>query len=1204
MRGLMTLPARSFRIAALLFGSGLCALVYQVVWLRELRLVFGASTPATAVVLAVFMGGLGYGSLLLSGRADRVDRPLLFYAKLELLIAATAALSKPLLWFVRQAYIAMGGSVALGWAGGTFVRLLLTALVLLPPTLAMGGTLPAAARAATAPGDESRRSTALLYGVNTLGAVSGAALSTFVLLERLGARGTLLAAVALNALVGLAARELDRGLARSERRDRSSEKPAPTSPVAGEPLSSEVTAIVGSDEVTTERETEPAITVRDTTPPHERDASAHDAPETIEHPLMATLASGGPIDYEALPPPDERTLPIEIAIIEAPSSLKRAATSVTRESPLSRTLASSDEDDEDDEDKSEDISPFVLAAAAGVGFAFLVMELVWYRVLSPLLGGSSYTFGLILAVALAGIGIGGLIYTSASGRRSSGEAAPSLLGTFALTCLLEALFIAVPYALGDRVAFITLVLRDLGTLGLSGYLLGWTAVAAIVVLPASIVAGYQFPLLIALLGKDREALGRHVGKAYAFNTLGAILGSLLGGFVLLPQLSALGAWRLSAWLLIILALAALWLDDQARGEPSEKKSRSLVAPLVLAAATLACLHATVGPTAVWRHSPIGAGRADDMIAGGTVNSVRAAFRERRRAISWMVDGRESSIGLYTLNDVSFMVNGKSDGAAINDGGTQVMGGLLGALLKPEPVERAMVIGLGSGSTAGWLGQLPSAERVDVVELEPEMKRVAAVCAPVNRDVLANERVHVILGDAREVLLSTPDRYDLVFSEPSNPYRAGVASLFTREFYEAVRARLSEGGVFVQWLQAYEIDAKSLRMVYATLSSVFPSVETWRTKYSDLVLVSRMEDTPVDLALLRQRITEDPYRDALRSVWRVDSVEGVLSRFVARPSMARDIAAREGPRGINTDDKNALEFSIARALGRRQDFSVDDMLEVSVDRGEPLPALSNGELADLDQDAIYDAMMAAHIAEGSKPYAPAHLPETEERKHRFDTLRAWHDNDHARALRSWRAQSKSPESLIEVMVVADLLAVAGEEAEAAPLLDRLEEDMPIEANAIRAKLSWAQRRVADAWPPLREALMGYRSDPWPNNHLMSSALAYLPDIAKSEPTLTDDILDVLSTDLVMFSLHYYRVDLRLEISIATRRPDVCVDALREVGPHFPWEEAFLKKRIDCLVLAGDPREREARADLAELMAGTGIDFGADLRPEASPSSSAP
>ena len=143
------MPRRAYRIAALLFLSGLCALVYQVAWLRELRLVFGASTPATSAVLAVFMGGLGYGSLKLGRRAEAVKRPLHFYGNLEAGIALTAAISPLLLDLARRAYVVTGGTTALGMVGGTLVRLLLSAIVLLPPTLLMGGTLPAAARAAS-----------------------------------------------------------------------------------------------------------------------------------------------------------------------------------------------------------------------------------------------------------------------------------------------------------------------------------------------------------------------------------------------------------------------------------------------------------------------------------------------------------------------------------------------------------------------------------------------------------------------------------------------------------------------------------------------------------------------------------------------------------------------------------------------------------------------------------------------------------------------------------------------------------------------------------------------------------------------------------------------------------------------------------------------------------------------------------------------
>ena len=168
-------------------------------------------------------------------------------------------------------------------------------------------------------------------------------------------------------------------------------------------------------------------------------------------------------------------------------------------------------------------------AAGVVGFVFLLMELVWYRMLSPLLGGSSYTFGLILAMALPGIGLGGAPVRALAG------AAPATPGGFAVTCALEALAIAVPFALGDRLALLALApAADRRRRASAAHVAGWAVVTAIVVLPAAIVAGSQFPLLIALLGHGRERVGREVGLAYAWNTVGAIAGSLAGGFGLLP----------------------------------------------------------------------------------------------------------------------------------------------------------------------------------------------------------------------------------------------------------------------------------------------------------------------------------------------------------------------------------------------------------------------------------------------------------------------------------------------------------------------------------------------------------------------------------------------------------------------------------------------------------------------------------------------
>ena len=1073
------MSGRALRIATLLFGSGMCALIYQIAWLRELRLVFGASTPASAAVLAVFMGGLGYGSWLLSGRADRVARPLTFYAKLEGGIAVSAALTPALMWVARAGYVAVGGTVTLGVAAGTVVRLLLSALVLLPPTILMGGTLPAAARAATTQADVSRRSAALLYGLNTLGAVTGAAVATFVMLEVFGTRTTLWLGCGINGLIAVLARELDRRLQREERAAgaASALEPSTEAPGAGEQDSA-----------------------------GEQDARSS--------------------------------------------------------SPIPR--------------------PFVLAAAAGVGLAFLLMELIWYRMLSPLLGGSSYTFGLILAVALLGIGLGGLAYTLVGRER------PARLGAFAVSCGLEALFLSIPYALGDRIALLALSLRGLGVTGLGGYAVGWTLVTAVVVLPAAIVAGYQFPLLIALLGRARHQLGRDVGLAYAFNTVGAIGGSLIGGFLAMPLLGALGAWRATVWLLVALAMAAAalaWRQRPRWGQSVMAVVSALAAPVLL--------YLAMGPTAIWRHTPIGAGRADTILDNTSPNALKRELRERRRAMTWEADGRESTVGLYTLDDTSFLVNGKSDGAAVADGGTQVMGGLVGALLQPEPIKRALVIGLGTGSTTGWLASLPSIERVDVVELEPVILDVARICSAVNRDVLNNPKVHVIIGDAREVLLTTSERYDLVFSEPSNPYRAGIASLFTREFYRAVAERLTEGGVFVQWLQAYEIDAGSVRTVYATVQNVFPSVESWRTKYSDLVLLGRAADQPFDVERVRQRIAESPYREALMNTWRVRSVEGVLAHYVARPSWSRALAAALGEASVNIDDRNQLEFSIARALGTSADVSVEVLRERAVERGEAWPEMNGAEA--IDWELVYDAGASMRIAEAAAPVAPLGVSDSPTMRRRLRAIGAWTNDQHDAVLREWNRQHLAPRTPVQIMVLADAYAVTGNAEQAEPLISELQQILPVEAEAIRARLLWALSKPREAWKALSRALVAYRDDPWANKQIMTAAFMIAPEVAKLEPDLSGEILEVLAVELPVHLLHYLRVDLRLRVALQAHDAATCTAAIAEMGPHFPWEREMLERRVACYQLDQHPDLGRAKDELDAFVRGEGIDLAEGIRP---------
>src|SRR3954452_22237716 len=394
---------RVVSLSLLLFGSGFCALLYQTVWLRQFRLIFGASTAASAAVLAIFMAGLGGGGIVLGERVERSRNPLAMYGGLEIGVAISAGLTPLLFLAVRTAYLAMGGSFGMPGFLVAPVRLILAALVLAIPTFLMGGTLPAAARAAESDDDPERSSVAVLYGINTLGAVAGTLVSTFYLLEHFGNRFTLIGAALFNAFVGLTALLMA---------DRSHDERGVGSGEWG----------VGAD------------------------------------------SPASPLLLSDSPPPTPHS---------------QAPTAIIDER-------------------------FIYGAAAVVGFAFLLMELVWYRLLTPLLGGTTFTFGLILAVALLGIGSGSFVYSIGRRRRAT-------VGGFAICCALEAVFLAVPLALGDRIALLALLLRNLGGIGFHGYVIGWSAVAGLTVFPAAFLSGLQFPLLISLLGTGRERVARHVG---------------------------------------------------------------------------------------------------------------------------------------------------------------------------------------------------------------------------------------------------------------------------------------------------------------------------------------------------------------------------------------------------------------------------------------------------------------------------------------------------------------------------------------------------------------------------------------------------------------------------------------------------------------------------------------------------------------------
>ncbi|MBP7866205.1 MAG: fused MFS/spermidine synthase [Acidobacteria bacterium] len=1035
-------------VGSLLFASGLCALVYQVAWLREFRLIFGASTASSAAVLALFMGGLGMGGWALGRRADRHPSPLAFYGRLELIVAASAAVSPLLVLAVRALYLATGGVDAMGLTLATAVRILLSAAVLGVPTFFMGGTFPAAARAVEDAGDIGRRRLAVLYGGNTLGAVAGSGLCTFLLLETLGIHRTLWVASLVNLLVAFAAIRLSTRL------------PAPL-------------------------------------------------PRPREAPLLP----------ESLPAPP------------ATGSPRPAARRI-------RFAA-------------------ILVAAGLTGFVFFLMELVWYRMLAPILGGSVYTFGTILLVALFGIGAGGILngLFSPPGRRPRWTA-------FALTCVAEGCFLALPLALGDNLAVFTSLLGPLGSAGFTLKCLTWVIVAGIVVLPASIVAGIQFPLLIALLGRGEEDVGRQTGLVGLCNTLGAITGSLAGGFGLLPLLGAVSLWRLSCILLVLMGVVGAAYALVSNG-------RRKVVPLfaaALGAVALALALGFQGPSSPWRHRGIGIGRAE--LSGKDGNQVQAWVHEARRVLLWEADGVESSIGLLAENGLAFVVNGKIDGNSIGDATTQVMAGLVSGALHPGP-RRAAVIGLGTGSSVGWLARIPTMTRVDVIELEPAVLEVARRCGPVNQRALENPRVRVLINDAREVLLTSAEQYDLVVSEPSNPYRAGVASLYTLEFYRAVDRVLAPGGIFTQWVQAYEVDAQTIRTILATLRAVFPCLEIWQTNSYDLLILASRTPQVLDTTALRARLREEPFRTALRKVWRVSDLEGFLSRFVAGRALAETIAKQEGE-WLNTDDCMRVEYGFARTAGRRELLTIAEIRRAAAGLGCARPALA-GPPVDWEQvDLIRDLNTT--------------LPESHElascREENRAYVHALQAGDFPRAAAAWRALGREPSTDMELALVAEALAAEGDPG-SLELAGRLRGEHPLEAGAVAARYCLRTGDRARATAFMASVLRGYHSDPWAATTLMGRFLRLVWETGGKDPAVVEALEPLLASPFCMWAQDVLRLRIHLDFAFK-RGPAAAIPALAAVEPHVPWDFPTLRSRAEVYRRCNHPLAARAQADLEAFL----------------------
>ncbi|MBX2798462.1 MAG: fused MFS/spermidine synthase [Myxococcales bacterium] len=573
---------------------------------------------------------------------------------------------------------------------------------------------------------------------------------------------------------------------------------------------------------------------------------------------------------------------------------------------LSRWAGGRETEVADDLEDRTVVLPALLPVSVAIGlagFSALVYEVAWTRLLGLMLGASTYTFSIMLLAFLVGIAAGGKIGGPLADRLLAERGQASVLYAFAAIEVGIAVVSYITMYLYPELPFFYVRLFDVLGAEDSPSAVWWVSmvVAAVVMTPAAVLMGVHFPLAVrAVVGRE-DALGGPVGIIYGANTLGGVFGAFLAGFVLLPNLWVQGTLFVAAMGEVVAAgLLILWASNQAPDQPRW---------LVAAPIPLVALAILLGVRPPWDPMMMTAGmyhyvshfedHSREGIIDYSVGDYELVFYEEGLSTVVTVAQNLEEENVWLAN------NGKVDASTSTDMPTQLLCSLLPMQFVDDP-EDVLVIGLASGITAGAVTLVPDVQRLDVVELEPAIERAARYFDAYNHSVLDDPRLSLIHNDGRNhVLLTEPGTYDVIVSEPSNPWISGVSNLFTREFLEMGKQRLKPGGVWSQWVQMYGMGESDLRTLLKTFAAVYDHVIVYATiEDADLVLIGA--DHPL-VPSEEQAAKLLAWPDVEEQLWDIGIEEPI--QIVAMFQLDRHVMVELGEDyPYNTDDNMIIEYS--------------------------------------------------------------------------------------------------------------------------------------------------------------------------------------------------------------------------------------------------------------------------------------------------------
>jgi len=783
-------------VLVIFFLSGACGLIYEVVWMKRLGLVFGATALATSTILVTFMAGLALGSFWLGRLADR--HPLRLYGLLELGVGLFAFIMPAIFTALDSVYLFAYRDITQAFFWLSLIRFVLSLAVLLAPTVLMGGTLPVIVHFLSRRSDELGKRAGQMYFINTLGAVLGSLATGFFLIAVLGLNEAAYAAGAVNTLIAITAFIVDRKLSAKR-------------------ISSE-TALIAE-------------------------------PESAPRPH--------------LPP------------------------------KLSR------------------LTLWVIGIS---GFCSLAYEVLWTRALVFMLDNTAQAFTTMLTAFLFGLALGSLLVTRWVDR------VRRLFLVFGLTELLIGLLALLSIPIFGNIG------ASLGGGSDAAYptsvqwawaLLRFARSFLVMLLP-TVLMGMTLPLAIRIYGGDPSGTGRAVGRVYAVNTLGGMVGSFAAGFVLIPLAGVYHSVLLIAALNAVLGVVLLL------AQPAIKNASKLKAAIVTGLTFVTTLAVLLSYGQVMFFSPI--------------------ERTSLASVLYYRDGIGATVKVYmdVYGDKTLSIDGFPVAGTIarHQDGQKTLGSMP-LLLTQTDNPSINIIGFGAGGSS-WAATLYDTKSIECVEIVPDVLEAAKLFPEVNHGVLANPRLAVITGDGRNHLLLTQETYDIISVDATSPKSSGSGSLYTQDFYESCQAHLSAGGLMVQWLPYHLLSPQDVKMTVRTFQQVFPHASLWFSfqRYYFL-LVGTQQPLRLDLQRMQGLVSQETIQEELNPLGISDAYD-IMSCFIMNEEALRAYAS--GAR-LNTDDHPYLEYEPVTSYLAIEDHVRANLTEISPLRQSVWPYLVNtGESA--------------------------------------------------------------------------------------------------------------------------------------------------------------------------------------------------------------------------------------------------------------------